>query len=176
VITAEQIIEALGTEPKNTRQNWPLIQAALKENGMGSIENELAVLGTLWVEVGRAFAPLTEKRIEGDNLTDYQKKIKGFQDRYWATGYYGRGFLQHTWERNYRWLQEKLGLPLLAKPEMLNDPVVAAKALALWWRENRCHIPAKQRDWAGVRRIVNGAHMLHLNKMQDAIAKLEAIL
>lgn len=144
---------------------------------MGSVENELAVIATILVEVGPLFAPIAEKRVVlGPKSTDFQKRIKAYQDRYWDTGYYGRGFIQHTGQKNYRWLQDKLGLPLLAKPEMLLDPAVSAKSLALWWRENRCHIAAKARDWDNVRRIVNGAGMIHLDKFKAAIAKLEEFL
>lgn len=47
--------------------------------------------------------------------------------------YKGRGFLQITGRYNYRKAGEALGLPLETRPEMLEDPKIAAKAAVWYW-------------------------------------------
>ncbi|MEM9782161.1 MAG: hypothetical protein AAF899_06765 [Pseudomonadota bacterium] len=44
--------------------------------------------------------------------------------------YYGRGYVQLTWLRNYAVMGERLGLPLVVEPDRAKDPEVAA--MILW--------------------------------------------
>ena len=39
-------------------------------------------------------------------------QLRALQDRYWNTGFYGRGFVQITWEENYLRLQQITGAPI----------------------------------------------------------------
>jgi hypothetical protein len=52
-------------------------------------------LATIYHETGHTFKPVKELR--GRPGT----KIRAIQDRYWSTGYYGRGYVQITWKKNY---------------------------------------------------------------------------
>lgn len=49
--------------------------------------------------------------------------------RYWP--HYGRGYVQITWEANYRKADKKLGLggSLIAKPDRAMEPAIAAKIM-----------------------------------------------
>lgn len=49
--------------------------------------------------------------------------------------YKGRGFLQITGRWNYKAAGKALGLPLEEKPELLNDPDVAAKVSVWYWNK-----------------------------------------
>lgn len=62
--------------------------------------------------------------------------------------YLGRGFLQITGRYNYRKAGEALGLPLEDKPELMEDPDVAAKA-AIWFWKHR--VRAKASDPSNTR-------------------------
>jgi predicted chitinase len=53
-----------------------------------------------------------------------------------GTRYKGRGYIQLTGRYNYKKAGEALGLPLEAKPELVEKPEVAAK-VAIWFWQNR---------------------------------------
>lgn len=54
---------------------------------------------------------------------------ENYQKKYWDTGYYGRGFVQITWEDNYRKMGDFLGIPLVQNPDLALQPDVAAKII-----------------------------------------------
>jgi hypothetical protein len=55
-------------------------------------------LATIHHETGRAFIPVKERR--GHPVKN--PRLYALQNRYWNTGFYGRGLVQTTWEENYR--------------------------------------------------------------------------
>lgn len=95
------------------------------------------VFATAMWEVGKALAPVRE----GWAKTDAQaiKHVealfrKGTIKRNYAVlingvAYFGRGFVQLTWEDNYRKAGAALGLPLVEKPELALQSKVAARIL-----------------------------------------------
>jgi putative chitinase len=85
------------------------------------------------------------------------------QDRYWGTGYYGRGFVQLTWERNYAKMSDLLGVDLVANPDLALEPVYAAKILVYGMMNGSftrkaldAYINDTQVDYYNARRTVNG--------------------
>ncbi len=70
----------------------------------------------------------------------------------------GRGFIQLTGRANYESIGAALGLDLLGKPAQANDPVIAARILALFLkrRERRIKAALLEGDLAAARRLVNG--------------------
>ena len=48
----------------------------------------------------------------------------------------GRGYIQLTGRSNYKEIGEDIGVDLENKPELMEDPVIAAKASAAWWKRN----------------------------------------
>ena len=53
------------------------------------------------------------------------------QERYWKSGYYGRGFVQITWKLNYKKFGYLLGLDLVKIPYLALDKSIAAKILCV---------------------------------------------
>jgi putative chitinase len=81
-------------------------------------EAQLAyVLSTAWGESG--FMPIKEK------LTESNMK------KYGHTGFYGRGYVQLTWDHNYIKFGKLLGIPLFEKPDLALTPDVAGKIICL---------------------------------------------
>lgn len=108
------------------------------------------VLATIGHETAHTFEPIKERR--GRVGT----KIRGLQDRYWDTGYYGRGFVQITWKQNY----EKFGIA--DDPDKALDPETAYEIVSRGMREGLFtgkklsdFINGKT-DYLNARRIVNG--------------------
>jgi hypothetical protein len=65
------------------------------------------IFATVYWESDGSMLPIVEKRqVKVDTAT--RKKVKALQDRYWDSGYYGRGYVQLTWKDNYL----KMGIAL----------------------------------------------------------------
>jgi hypothetical protein len=68
--------------------------------------------------------PIKEWRASSSQTTIYNR-----QNRYWHTGYFGRGFVQLTWERNYAKMAEFTGLDLVNNPDLALLPDYASDIL-----------------------------------------------
>lgn len=77
------------------------------ENRLNGIAQHSYVLATSYHETGKDgnhFAPVKEGRERSNSPRRYN------QDKYWLTGYYGRGHIQVTWKENYSKLGKELGV------------------------------------------------------------------
>lgn len=77
-------------------------------------------LATIGWETGWTFLPVVEKR-----ASSRQPDIKQIQDRYWHTGYYGRGYIQLTWKDNYEKMGKVVGLDLVRNKDKVIEPSVS---------------------------------------------------
>jgi len=137
---------------------------------------ELAyVLATIHWETGRTFAPVKEVRADpGRN-----PKLYTLQERYWPSGYYGRGYVQLTWDYNYRNASQKLKgevfpvgagsvtitpTTFLEHPEFLLEPEISYRIAARGMREgwftgaklSRFISASAPPDYVNARKIING--------------------
>lgn len=91
-------------------------------------------------------------------------KVWQMQERYWHTGYYGRGFSQLTWKANYLKFEKRTGLTLVANPDLVLKPEVGAEILVDGMvhglfsgvKLSRYIQPGKPPDFIRARRVVNG--------------------
>jgi predicted chitinase len=109
------------------RAAFPVILEALHAMSVTSADHIAYVLATIEHESG--FKPVVEQRAKSG--TDLFNR----QERYWPTGFYGRGFIQLTWINNYVRMGEKLNLPLKMQPNLALEPEVAARIAALGMRD-----------------------------------------
>ena len=98
-----------------------------------------------------------------------------------TNAYYGRGYVQLTWEDNYRTFGGKLNNRLLYEPQLALDPVVAYKIMSLGMRQGSFtgvglakYINADRCDYVNARRIINGTDKAQT--IAGYATKLEAIL
>ncbi len=89
--------------------------------------------------------------------------------------YRGRGFLMVTGKGNYADVQASSGLPLLAEPDRLGEPVSAATAAARFWAKRDINSPADRDDTDGVTRLVNGPGMNGADKRRAWLRLAEAV-
>ena len=85
------------------------------------------------------------------------------QNRYWYSGYYGRGYVQLTWDYNYKKFGQLLGVDLLGKPDLALDPSIAGKIICIGMTRGlftgkglNDYFSGSNADWTNARRIVNG--------------------
>lgn len=87
-------------------------------------------------------------------------KLKGVKAPYWRDGWFGRGYVQLTHQRNYRAASDLIGVDLVADRAKALDPDIAAKVLVqgmlagtFTGKKLADYLPG---DFIGARRIVNG--------------------
>jgi hypothetical protein len=114
------------------------------------------ILATVYHETNRTFAPVREAYWLSE---EWRKKNL----RYYP--WYGRGYVQLTWEANYRKMGQRLGKDFTANPDMVMQPLVAYDVLTVGMMEGRftsVSLPeyvspvTGECNYAGARRVVNG--------------------
>lgn len=132
------------------------------------------ILATAWHETGTWMAPVREgfartdeeafnrvkRHIEREGLRDYVSRKEN------GHSYYGRGFVQLTWDENYRTMGARLGVgdQFYNDPELVMDPAHGAKIIChgmvegLFRQGNTLprYFGADHYDWHNARLIVNG--------------------
>lgn len=155
--------------------NWPLVEAALDAAGIYSEMTAVAAIATIAVETG-CFSPIKERGGPA-YLTDLYENRKDLGNDQPGDGvkYRGRGFVQITGRWDYEHFGTETRHDLEGNPDLALDPVVAADILALFFKER--HIPAfaDARNWAMVRRRVDGG-MNGWPRFSDSVTKLVAVL
>ena len=151
ILATDQVAKATGCPQRHVAEHWPNLAGALAEYGIDTLAVEVAAAATVAIET-RAFLPIRERRADAKK----QPKLWALQERYWPSGYFGRGFIQLTWRGNYLDAGEALGLDLVGMPELALDSVVAARILALYFKTRGIPAAAEAGDWPRVRRLVNG--------------------
>lgn len=108
-------------------------------------------------------------------------EVWAMQEKYWSSGYYGRGFSQLTWRKNYQKFTHIVGRDLVKYPDDVLIPEIGAKILvygmyfaAFSGVGLKKYFTDKKTDWIGARRIVNGN--FQADKVADAAKKILPIL
>jgi len=70
--------------------------------------------------------------------------------------YRGRGLKQLTGKDNHRACSAGLGVDLVANPDLLLEPVYAARSAAWFWSANKCNSFADSGDVEGLTKRING--------------------
>ncbi len=95
--------------------------------------------------------------------------------------YYGRGYVQLTWDYNYKSMGNALGNRLLFEPQLALDPTVAYKIMSYGMRKGAFtgkkladYINADKCDYVNARRIINGTDQA--DRIAGYATKLEQVL
>ena len=71
--------------------------------------------------------------------------------------YRGRGWIQHTGKNQYQKIKEFTGIDVVSNPDLLNDPVVATKALAWFFLKYKNKKPEQLENMSEVNKAVGFA-------------------
>jgi len=157
-----------GAPLANIKTYLPPLLAAMQEAGLVDKPMALMAIATIRAESG-GFAPIDEYRSRYNtspsaespyfDLYDNRNDI-GNQGHPDGSRFKGRGFVQLTGRTNYTRYSKKLGLGdrMVRKPELANDPVIAARILASFLKDRELKIKGAllEGDLALARRYVNG--------------------
>lgn len=151
-----------------------LIMAEAKR--YGCLRNQLAyILATARWETAQTMKPVKEaywlsEKWRAENLRYYP--------------WFGRGFVQITWQRNYIKAGQKLDLDLTSDPDVVMQPDIAAKILVAgsmggWFTGKSIpdYITLSKSDFKEARRVINGTDkaqtIARLAEQYDAALKAE---
>ena len=86
-----------------------------------------------------------------ERLAKAGSKVRKYQEKYWDTGYYGRGYVQITWKRSYEEFQGILGIDLINHPELALNPFIASEVMIVGMRRGLFSIEGKNKldDYLG---------------------------
>jgi putative chitinase len=85
--------------------------------------------------------------------------------------YIGRGFIQLTGKDNYKRVEKALGIPIVANPNLVENPEVAAK-IAVWYWQNR--VAPKVDDFSNTTAATKPINS-NLNGLDDRHEKFKAM-
>jgi predicted chitinase len=136
-----------------------------KRQGIGLRDQIAYVLATTQHETNNTFQPVREAYYLRDQAEAYRRTLAYYP-------YYGRGYVQLTWERNYRTYGGLLGKDLVNSPDLALEPEIALFVLVHGFkvgtftgRAITAYINASQSDFVNARRCING-----LDRAQDIAA------
>lgn len=150
-----------------------LLSDSFKDHG-GNSDNQLAyIFATVYHEVGSALKPVREgfKSSDKDAIAHVTKMFdkKQIKTNYALPGsngksFYGRGYVQITWEDNYKKLGKAIGVDLFNDPDKALEPKVAAEIAVYGMikgvftgKKLSDYITDSKTDYVGARRIINGS-------------------
>ena len=133
-----------------------LICDTCRAEGVTSGRQQAYILATVQHETKDSFQPVREAYYLGSKAEACRKRM-----RYYP--WYGRGYVQLTWERNYKLLGRLIGVDLIADPDLAMEPVNAAKILVIGFRDGLFtgkkisdYIDGPKFDTLNARRCING--------------------
>ena len=147
-IWSAQVIASCTNCPQaNIEIDWPAVYAELARCDLASPEVQAGALATIAIETARTFRPVREAFWLSEDWR--QQNL-----RYYP--YYGRGYIQLTWDYNYRNYGEIVNQPLYDQPDLALVPDIAAAVFAEFFGRSGAADAAQDCDWTACRRHVQG--------------------
>lgn len=135
-------------------QGLRLLVEEFAKRGDGDKRKLAYILATVAHESN--FRPIQERRGNPGSYAYEQ------QQKYWNTGYFGRGYIQLTWKSNYEKFSKILSVDLVGNPEKALEPRIAAQIAVQGMLEGLFtkkklsdYFNAIKADWVNARKIVN---------------------
>lgn len=150
----EQFLSFYKDTETSAGQCYDLVSYHLNRLGILTDLTLIGALGTVRTEVGRTFLPVIENVLSG--LRYEWRKDLGNVKLGDGVKYRGRGYIQLTGRSNYAEYGVKLGLDLLANPDLALQPDIAANILAQYFKDRGVNIACNGQNWTLTRRLVNG--------------------
>ena len=158
-----------------------LLLTEADNHGVTDVNQMAYILATCWHEC--RFKSMREIRSKKTG-----SQVWKFQNKYWPSGYYGRGFSQLTWLKNYRKFSQIVGVDLVSNPDAALIPEIGAKILVFGMvngtfvahglksntRLAKFFPGGGDPDWMGARTIVNGT--FQADKVASVAVKILSVI
>jgi len=131
-----------------------LLDGFERDSHWKNIQHIAYALATVFHETAASFQPVEEGYYLGSKAKAFQKKL-----RYYP--FFGRGYVQLTWDSNYEKAGDALGVDLKGNPDLALDPLIAFKVLTeglfRGWFGGKLttYINDTKTDYVNARRCVN---------------------
>lgn len=155
-MTPRDLAQATGARIDRATTFLPHIEDAMHEFGISTPQRQAAFLAQIGHESGglhwlvELWGP-TPAQARYETRYDLGNNQPG--DGY---KYRGRGLIQLTGRGNYKRAGDALGVDLIASPELLGEPGLAARSAGWFWQTHGCNDLADAGDFEKVTRRVNG--------------------
>ena len=164
----------------------PVLNAAMQEFGINTPFRRNMFLAQVAHE-SNDLKWLVEKSAKGKTAEEYFKKYDnradlGNNQPGDGARFRGRGIIQITGRKNYEQVGKGLNLDLVDKPHLLQEPSIAIRASAYWWKKNglNIHVDKFPYDILGASVSVNGInkHGLpnHLEERKQRFVRVSKLL
>jgi putative chitinase len=170
IMTPQELALCTGARIDRATEFRPFVEAAMEEFGIDTPARQAAFLAQVGHESGgfhwttEIWGPtLAQSHYEGRADLGNVQAGDGFRFR-------GRGLIQTTGRDNYQRTGDALGVDLIAEPERLAEPELAARSAAWFWQSHGLNELADGGDIVKITRRVNGG----TNGLDDRTALYEA--
>lgn len=168
-MTPQDLARATGARIDRAREWLDPIESAMAEFEINTPERQAAFLAQIGHESGglhwttEIWGPtISQQNYEGRKDLGNVIPGDGFKFR-------GRGLIQTTGRDNFKRTGEALGVDLLADPEILSKPDLAARSAGWFWKAHGLNELADVGDFMRITRKINGG----TNGMDDRMALYE---
>ena len=155
-ITEQQLLQILPNAGRNAGVFVPVLNTAMNRFGIVGTPRVAAFIAQVGHESGqlrfvREIWGPTAQQAGYEGRADLGNTVPGDGSKY-----RGRGLIQITGRANYTASGEALGLDLLSKPELLEQPQHAAMSAAWFWSTRGLNTLADQGEFMKITRRING--------------------
>lgn len=160
-----EFIEQIGTSSYNA-----LVKAVSEQKGkVHDFSNKQGTIAAIRYECDRQLLTLSSQKAyvlatvehETDRTFKPIDEYGGSKTRY--SPYWGRGYVQLTWQSNYQKYSQLLGVDLVKNPALAKDPNIALFVLvhgfktgAFTGKKLSDYVNASKKDFVNARRCING--------------------
>ncbi|MEI4470910.1 peptidoglycan-binding protein [Frigidibacter sp. MR17.24] len=141
--------------PDMTRGQTALIRQTADDFGCLPVQTAYLLATAAWETAG-SLEPVKEAYFLGSKAAAYRDGLR-------YAPWWGRGFVQLTWQRNYILAGQKLDMDLTTDPDRVMEPEISAQILVQgsmegWFTGKALplYVSATACDFRGARRVING--------------------
>ena len=169
-ITLEQLQAIYREAPRERLQRWlPFLNNTMEKYQINTAQRQRMFLAQIGHETGRLqwvreiWGPTPQQlRYEG---TDLARRLGNTQPGD-GKRYMGRGLIQVTGRFNYQKAAEHFGLPLIDRPEMLEQPQLASDSAGWFWQRNNLNALCDMGMFEQLTRRINGGTNGYADRFQ----------